>query len=206
MTIHRALSELKLIDARISKKVESLTPSACVQTGKTIAGTTISDFEKEVKSVVDSIQDLLARKTKIKSAIVIANSVTTVGVAGEQMSISDAINKKYSIELMEKFINIVRTRHATVKADYNKNNEKLYEVALQNARVMLGRPGDETAKPTDADVAAIMEPFIKRNEYILVDPIKCDEFIKENEEKLEAFKSEVDSVLSEANATTFIEV
>lgn len=66
MTIHRALSELKLIDAKIEKQINELIPSGVYQKGKLVEGyITEADFEKSAKSKFDSVNDLIERKNKI---------------------------------------------------------------------------------------------------------------------------------------------
>ena len=74
MTIHRALSELKLIDAKIEKQINEVLPSGIMQKGRLVNGfMQESEFEKNAKSKFDSVNDLIDRKNKIKSAIVTAN-------------------------------------------------------------------------------------------------------------------------------------
>ena len=42
--------------------------------------------------------DLISRRNKIKSAIIMSNAKTVVEVAGKQMTVAEAIDKKSSIE------------------------------------------------------------------------------------------------------------
>lgn len=42
------------------------------------------------------------------------------------------------------------------------------------------------------------------NQYELVDPIGIEKYLKEEREKIAIFEMEVDAVLSESNAVTFI--
>ncbi len=95
MTIHRALSELKLIDARITKQISEIEPTGIFQKGKLINGyKTPEDFNTTAKSKMDSVNDLIKRKVTIKSAIVNSNSTTKVNVGGTEMSVADAITFK----------------------------------------------------------------------------------------------------------------
>ena len=48
--------------------------------------------------------------------------------------------------------------------------------------------------------------FKKNNEYTLIDPLKVADKMNALEEKISAFKAEVDAALSVSNATTTIEI
>lgn len=47
---------------------------------------------------------------------------------------------------------------------------------------------------------------MKRNEFEIIDPLNVKQQIEKLSNRIEEFESEVDAVLSESNATTFIEV
>ena len=49
-------------------------------------------------------------------------------------------------------------------------------------------------------------PFVKRNEFHLVDPLKIEETIEKLQIEVDEFEVEVDAVLSEINALTEIEI
>lgn len=206
MTIHRALSELKLIDARIEKAINSIDPSGIMQAGKLVNGLhEKSDFEKNAESKFQSVTDLITRKNEIKSAIVKANGETELEVAGNTMTIADAINHKAVIEFKKSLIGTLKAKHKKVKSEWTRRNEEVEAVALQNAQIMLGKQ-DDNVKPTDKDVEQIMTPFVDRNKWELIDPLSVETKAEEMEAEVEAFESEVDAALSEVNAVTFIEI
>lgn len=205
MTIHRALSELKLIDSKITKGIEAIEPTGIYQKDKLVNGIiTKKDFIKKAKGKFQSVQDLIARKNKIKSAIVKINGITMVEVSEIEMTIADAITFKTVIELKKLLILNITDKNKKVLGKFKTENETINAVALNNAKIMLGRQDDGNVKPTDEDVKAITDPFIKRNEYHLLDPLNCTKLIDELQEEVEQFDSEVDAVLSEINAITEI--
>jgi len=51
----------------------------------------------------------------------------------------------------------------------------------------------------------MITPIREANEYSLVDPLDIEKRIKELSDKIEGFKSEVDSVLQISNCVTWIE-
>lgn len=207
MTIHRALSELKLIDSRIEKAINAVEPTGLMQLNKPVGGFIAKDdFEKDVKAKYQSVTDLIERKKSIKSAIVTANGTTLVKIGSKEMTIADAINFKAVIAVKKNLINRLTQKHNSVKARFTQENERVNNVALENAKIMIGKQGDDRVKPTDEDVKNIVEPFVKRNEFHLVDPLKVEELTEKLQLEVDEFEAEVDAVLSEINAITTIEI
>ena len=206
MTIHRALVDLKLIDSKIEKGISEIEPTGMMQQDKPVNGFyKKEDFESAAKSKLQSVLDLIERKNKIKSAIVMSNGIRIVEVAGKKMTVADAINYKNIIVFKKQLLSALSKKHNQVKSKVQTENEKVNNVALENAKIMIGRQGDDKVKPTDDDVKAIVEPFVKRNELHLVDPLKVEDFVDKNTSEIELFEAEVDAVLSESNSLTTIE-
>jgi hypothetical protein len=206
MTIHRALAELKLIDSRIEKAISVIEPTGVMQKDKPVNGFyKKEDFETDAKAKYQSVIDLIERKNKIKSAIVAANGVTNVTIANQTMTIADAINFKTVVVFKKNLIATLVKKHNAVKSKFTVENEKVKNIALENAKIMIGKQGDDRVKATDDDVKAIIEPFVKRNEFHLVDPLKVEELTEKLQEEVTNFETEVDAVLSEINAITLIE-
>jgi len=203
MTIHRALSELKLIDAKIEKQINEVLPSGILQKGKLVNGyIQETEFEKAAKSKYDSVNDLINRKNKIKSAIVAANGVTQVKVAEKQMTIADAINFKAVIKFKKKLIETLRQRHKQAVGELNKHNEAVNQNVQ---RILEATFGKENVKVGKEDVEAVRKPYLEANEFHLFDPLKVDETVEKLEKEVSEFEAEVDAVLSEINAITIIE-
>ena len=207
MTIHRALSELKLIDARIEKAINVVEPTGLMQLNKPVNGFYPKDeFETDVKAKYQSVTDLIDRKNSIKSAIVKANGETNVKIGDKTMTIADAINFKTVIAVKKQLLNTLTQKHNAVTAKFTKENEKINDVALENAKIMIGKQGDDRVKPNDEDVKNIVEPFVKRNEFHLVDPLEIEKLTENLQNEVNEFEAEVDAVLSEINAITLIEI
>lgn len=202
MTIHRALSELKLIDSKIEKLISEINPCGIFQKDKLINGA-YKPEDWMAKSKLDSAKGLIERKSKIKSAIVQANSSTIVTIAGNTMKIADAINFKVAIKFKKKLIETLKIKHRQVVGDLNKNNE-LVNANVQ--RILEATFGKENVKVGKDDVEAVRKPYLEANEFHLFDPIQCEKTIEALEKEVSEFEVEVDAVLSEINAVTFIEV
>ena len=110
MTIHRALSELKIINSRIENQLNEFIPVGIRQLNKPVDGKFQSnEFESDAQSKYQSITDLIERKQKIKRAIVKANGETKVTVAGIEMTIADAITQKSTIDLKKSLLLRMKT-------------------------------------------------------------------------------------------------
>lgn len=202
LTLHRALAELKLLDSKITKKIDSLKIVGYKKEDGLVDGNTEAvEFNNNAKSTMDSIRDLLKRKSRIKSAIVKANATTTVTVAGEVMTISDAITKKNNVHLDEALLDHLSSEFRRLSTVVERHNYKVDQDALELIKVTSGKEGD-----TSEQSKIIGESFKKTNSVSLVDPLGVEDLIKELETNLDDFKSEVDAVLSEANAVTTIEI
>jgi hypothetical protein len=204
MTIHRALSELKLIDSKIEKQINEIVPSGIYQKGKLINNyVKEEDFSTSAKSKFDSVNDLIARKNAIKSAIVEANGVTKVKVSEKEMTIADAINFKAVVKFKKKLIETLKARQQQAVAQLNQQNT----IVEQNVqRILEATFGKENVKAGKDDVESVRKPYMDANEFHLFDPLKVAEKVEAMEKEVGDFEMEVDAVLSEINAVTFIEV
>jgi hypothetical protein len=204
MTIHRALSELKLIDSKINKQISEIVPTGITQKGKLVNGhIKEDDFAKSAQSKFDSVNDLIKTKTSLKSAIVKANAETTVKIGDKTMTIADAINFKAVISYKKSLVDVLKARYNQSVALLNTNNDKV-EKNLQ--AILEAALGKENVKTSKEDVDAVAKPFLEANQYLLVDPLKVADVIESIEKEVSEFEAEVDAALSEVNAITTIEI
>lgn len=203
MTIHRALAELKVIGDRIQKGIDSVVPTGFQMKDKLVNNTTPrADFEAAATSSFQSVTDLIERRTKIKSAIVQSNAFTKVNVGGKEMTVAEAINNKAVIDFKSTLVTSLRKKAAQLNATIEQHNSKVDEKAIQLATAALQK---QNVKIGDDDVQKVIGPFTEANRAVLVDPLGIDKKIQELEKDIVDFKTEVDAVLSESNAVTFIE-
>lgn len=203
MTIHRALSELKLIDSKIEKQISEILIVGIHQKGKKVEAIyTEEEFKSRAQSKFDSVMDLIGRKNAIKSAIVKANGETLVKISGKEMTIADAINFKSIIKFKKSLINRLKATHNHAVGTLNKNNE----IVEQNVQKLLEFNFGKDAKTDTKDIQAVRDTYIPGNEFHLFDPLKSVEKTDAMEKEVSEFEVEVDATLSEINAITFIEV
>lgn len=204
MTIHRALSELKLIDAKITKQITELQPVAINQRLKKISGhITEEDFKTNVTSSYNSITDLIDRKLKIKSKIVESNSITQITVSGKTFTVADAITFKKIIEAKKSLSAMLKQRLTVMVGHLNKNNEQINANADNLALHVVG---NDVTKKNDDQAVSTRKAYVDNNEFHLVDPLKIQDKINALEDETSKFETEVDAVLSESNAVTTINI
>lgn len=206
MTIHRALAELKLIDSRITKGINSIDPTGLSQKDKLVnAIYTKEDFDKNAESRLQSVQSLIERKHLIKSAITKANAETMVKIGGKTMSISDAINFKSVIGFKKGLITQLEKNHNGAKALLEKNNKIIDDNALTIVQQAVGKNREEIDMKNPESVSA-SKYYLEANTFVLIDPLGVEDLVIKLQEEVDSFEVEVDAVLSEVNALTTIEV
>lgn len=204
MTIHRGLAELKLINSRIENQISTIANVGIYQKNKLINGVIpMDEFHSLAHSKLESAKDLISRRSAIKSAIVEANGRTMVMIAGKQMTIADAINYKQEIVFKKALIARIRGVYNNVVAELNKRNT----IVEQNTQKLLEAAfGKENVKISKEDMDAVRVPYMAANEFLLFDPLESMKLVETTEKEVMDFEVEVDAVLSEVNAITFIEV
>lgn len=203
MSITRALAELKLLDKKISKAINQGRYADVAVGKKAVRGfKTTEEFEQNVKSQFQSVKDLINRRQQIKSEIVKSNAITVVEIAGEKMTVAEAIERKTSIQYEEQLLH-------KLKVDYNQANDlsiRENERVTNRLDTLLESNFGKDAKVKDTDVEAISKPFLETNEAKVVDPINVRVEIEKLEERINDFLMEVDFSLSDSNTITKIEI
>lgn len=204
MTIHRALSELKIIDARIEKAITELDPVAGNQKGKKVMGyLTEEEFGENANKQWQSVNDLIDRKALIKAAIIKSNSETKVKVGSKEYTVANAITFKKIVETKNKLANHLKAKFTAVTAALNRGNDQIQK----NADILLGNAlGAEASKADKTTVDNIQMPYLEANTIHLIDPLKVQEKIMALEKENNDFQTEIDAVLSESNAITIITI
>lgn len=118
MTIHRALTELKIIGSRIDTALLELKAIGIqVKDSKVNGLYTTEEFPKLAQSTFQSAQDLMSRRGRIKAAIVASNAVTYVTIAEKLYFVADAITQKAFLPEKRRLIEILKNqlKQATAK-------------------------------------------------------------------------------------------
>jgi hypothetical protein len=204
ISIHKALSELKTIDNRIQKAINSLTPVGLYRFEEKVNGITeLKEFNEDAKTNYQSLNDLIKRKITLKRAIVKINASTKVSVSGQEMTIAEAINMKETIFFKKQLYNALEKVYQKAKADMQIKNEEVEVRALEVAKEALRK---DRVRIGDKDVSTIIKPYMDMHLYSLADPLKIVNELSKLKEEIDNFEIEIDSALSEINAITLIEI
>jgi hypothetical protein len=206
MTIHKALSELKIIGDRIQSGIQTsnfIVPNK--HSNEKINGIPVSDFKEQIKANWNKVTDLIKRRNAIKKAVTLSNATTKVKVGNDEYSVAEAIEMKNTgIQYQSLLLETIRRQYASSANKCNsENGDTLSQRAEQYA---IGLYGSKDGKTTSDDIEKTKKEFIKMNTFELVDPINVASKIETLEKELSDFASDVDSILSTSNAITEIEI
>lgn len=206
MTIHKALAELKIMDARIKGAINNVT--YCIankHSNEKINGVPLDEYKKNIQSGYDKVNELIKRRKALKRAVVLSNAVTKVDINGVEYTVAEAI------ELRNHGIEYEKMLEKSMKNDYqramvtinNENGAGLEAIANRHVEAIYG---NKENKVNIADMEKVKSDFIKANQYELIDPINVLDKLNDLESFINDFMSEVDATLSVSNALTVIEI
>lgn len=203
LTLHRALAELKQLDKRILGAInEKRYVTYQIGDTKPVGYSSVEEFDEVAKAGFQSVNGLIKRRNEIKSKLILKNATTTVNVAGQEMTIAEAIDQKDFIDYKQSLLNELKRQHALVSQTVDRETQAM-EIRLdKRLEADLGKDRKNFVE----EVEQITENFKKRNTPKMLDPIAIRVEIEKLEKEISDFILEVDAVLSEANAVTFIEL
>lgn len=201
MSITRGLAELKLLNDRINKSIQSSEFAGMAIGKKPVQGyADQADFEKKVQSNHDSVNALIARRNAIKSAIVVSNATTNVTIAGNTMTVAEAIERKTSISYDRLLLNKMQRDYTIIMDAVTRKNLDVETKLDKQLETLYGRD----AKISQEQIEMVTRPYKEENEAKFVDPLKLKEKIDKLSEEIDSFLNEVDFILSESNTVTKI--
>lgn len=206
ISVQRALGELKILDSRIQRASLGVPFTTYLKGGKTVRGNKTKDeFSSEAKANLESVTALIKRRRSIKSAIVQSNASTVIEVAGQKLTVAEAIEMKDSIELESNLLDNLRRDLSRTKQVLEQEQQR-YDAELKaRIEVYLGKDALKDANLA-GEVDAITKQFEKSNLPTLHDPANIEKFIEDELKKVEDFRNNIDILLLESNVATMIEV
>lgn len=206
MSIHEALSELKMLDKRLHQKINrSVFCTTNKHSNSKINGKSIKDFSGDIRSEYESINALIARRAAIRNALSISNASTKVNIAGREYTVAEAIEMKATgMENLEFLLNRMANQFNSCNVEITRENgEKLRNAADAYVNGLFGSK-DKSA--SIEDIEATRKTYVENHTLDLIDPLNLAGEIDSLEARIEKFKAEVDSKISISNATTTITV
>lgn len=204
MSLHKALGELKILDDRIDNKINSgVFITVNKHSNKKISGMSLEEYEKRIiKSSYNSVNDLINRRKKIKTALTIANASIQFELNGEKFTIATAIDRKNTLFNEKMFLQTLESQYSNAIRAYNTVNDNLADEALRQAQKFFeNKDNVDTNK-----IKTLQQDYIDHRKLDLVDPLNLKAKIGSLRESIENFERDIDYKLSELNATNFIEI
>lgn len=205
MTIHKALTELKTLDSRISGEIgQQQFVCANKHSNAKIGGEPVADYVSAVRDGYKSVCTLINRRNAIKRAVTRSNAATMVIISGKEYSVAEAIDMKAKgCEYLRTLYDVLTAQLNRAKRKADENNEMVNARADEYIRSIyagadLKNMGDEIQKAKDA--------FIAAQTVEIVDPISAASEASKIKDEIDSFLSEVDAALSVSNALTTVEV
>lgn len=215
MTIHRALVELKTLDARITKEISRTRFCTAAKHGtKKIDGVSVDEFYNAVSSSMDKITDLINRRNAIKAAVSKSNAITEVKVGDMTYTVAEAIAmKQHGMDLWSSLKDKLQQDYASAVVEIESRNRGLDDKADKFITDTYG--GKDSTKDVYPEIiTSARQSYIDSRQFDMFDGLseRSDRFksVKESIEYLNdmisTFENEVDAALSVSNATTTIEI
>lgn len=204
MTVHRALAELKTLDARIQKAISSTTYCFANKHSNTkVNGVEIDEFIATMKDNYKSIRSLINRRNAMKKAVVLSNATTDVEIGGVKYRVAEAIEmKNHGMDNYQVLVNAITRNRAISQEAIDKYNGATLEKKADD--YVVGLYGSKE-KATGTEAEATRKAYIEANTYDFVDPLCIVTIQQSLEDMIANFNAEIDAVLSVSNAITEIE-
>ncbi len=196
ISITRALTELKTLDKRIQKAIESGTFVS--YQGQFYAP---SPYAKNAQASYQSVMDLLERRKKLKSMIIMCNAKTMVTICGKDMTVAEAIETKSSIKHYKNLLAVMKKQYA----EANRNVEAINHRCRGELESKTSR-SSENKDDHKMDLVEFSKRYMEMHGVKLYDPLAVNSRIDDVEKYVREFEDEVDYVLAEKNSTTMITI
>jgi DNA repair exonuclease SbcCD nuclease subunit len=206
ITITQALSRVKVLEKRHEKLLRELRLVA-VRHGSKLRSPNSSykeeDFVDAAKSMMQSISDIYNNILFIKNAIAVSNANTKVRIAGEEMTVQEAILRKQYLNLRKDQIRKFKELLTRARQEFD---EALEENSDKIENLLKGDTSDPKSKDQVARRKETEDYINSTRQVVLIDPCDLQGTLPALEKDFEDFESNVDYALSESNSITKIQL
>ena len=212
LSVQEALNELKVLDARIQRKISNGNFTAVASGDKIINPTSIREtpdkFSEKSSSEIQSIISLINYRHALKASVLQSNSVTKVTINGKEMTVAQAIDYKTSSESETYLLRTLSNEFASSQKYADNFNAKLDKETLEKENQLLGN--DKNAKDSEAVLEVLHKQAEERKAKILSPKFKEDksitDYISDKTDELDKFAQQIDFALTASNVTTQVTV
>jgi histone acetyltransferase (RNA polymerase elongator complex component) len=160
------------------------------------------EFKRTSQSRFDKYIEMTTRLTKLRTARNLANSVTLVTVSGKTITMDEAISMKALLTVQKAALDIFKKQISNADAVVAKINNEIKSAVDKNINLAI-----QASAPLTEDHIKVLETMYRGQAGktpIIGEAVKTG--MKNLEKHIESFTSEIDYVLSEANASTKVEI
>ena len=207
MSLYEAMERRNSLEAKIQKINPKLAAMVAVKKKYEDVlsnGTSIEDAKKVIQSRYDSTIALVHNFIALKSAINDANAKIMITVAGEEMSLANAIVRKREMAKLKTFWQEVKRIALLTKEGIASDNEK--NLTDDAANMAVSKMLNDGSKKDPALIKMMKEDYLKKTELEFYDPLNLLEKSDEELDKIEKFESEIHFAMTAANVQNKITV
>ncbi len=220
-TVHRALSLIKSTKSRIEKEFSEDAPAWIrVARGQedSIRGVSVEEIRREIQSHYDRVTALIENYIALKSAVVQSNAgvlpgteLRKVSVGGKKLTVAEIIELRDTVYggkagFKSTLLSKMKNDFLQAQREFDDMQEKADEEISRYLQSINSRGDDEQDSKTKSIVEATSKMLHEQKDPRLIDPLKLVGKITALDNEIEEFLTEADSVLSEQNALTTIEL
>ena len=201
MSLHRVIAEIKNLEAKLTE-----TNSAVfVTTGIDSTNKPFAEANKEAKeksqAALDRIMSNVANLATLKSARNKANSEIVVTISGKQMTIDEALAMKAAVHYRQEVTATIMNQFNIAQRRVDVANQAVEQkVNTQMSTVLANRT------VTQEEMVNMRTTIEKDQKQVLIFGDNVKTSVDRIAGEVESFLTQVDFVLSEANATNTVEV
>jgi hypothetical protein len=202
MSLTRVLSEIKSIE----QKIVQLPVVVGIGVEKTLKvegeSCTIEEFKRTSQSRFDAWMGLSSRLVKLRVARNLANATTKVIVAGKPMTIDEAIAMKALLNIQKQAVEGFKSQISKVDLHITKADNEVKAAMEKSVQATI----TSSAPLSQEQVKLFQDMYQNSLGKVLAIGDAVKPAIKNLEEYIASFTAEIDYVLSEANASTKVDV
>lgn len=201
MSLHRVIAEIKAIEGKLSLLPRS--EFIFMTTGVQAAEKEGAADRAKSQAAYDQAASLIANHAILKAARNAANSRVTVSVGGKTMTIDEALAQKAALPYKQTLIATLQNQFVAAQRQVDANQAGMNAKVDSQVATMFSTG---TKKATEDEVNLVRRTVENgaKIEAHFAEGLK--DRLETLKEEVSAFTTEIDYVLSEANATNTVEV
>lgn len=214
ITTHRALTELKTLDRRISEAIGNGTfVVANRYNNQKISGMTLEDYKAKVlRAAFQKVEDLISYRNQLKRAVILSNagidlaneevmkSLKRYDIAKEQMTLAEIIDYETVLKYKICFLDVLKRQYREANKEVVKQNNCLDQNLQKYLSVAANGRDAKNSEDDTKFIKSLSDDYIQQNTYDLIDPLNLQDKIDALADEIDAYTVDIDAIKSEANA------